>query len=109
MPITCLAAPCGSFTIPGEITMTYTITYTNEHWQPLGMSFYQTVHHDLDSQTALVVLLECTLLCASPQVHEAAIYHRDGYAWTLKENVDPATVLVCEDAPEGLRERAYGE
>lgn len=89
--------------------MVYVITYTNENWQPLGESFYQTVHRDLDSQTALVVLLECMLPCVTPRAHKAAIYHRDGYEWTQRENVDVNAVLVYEQIAEGLQERAYGE
>lgn len=89
--------------------MAYIVTYNAERWQPLGTSFYQTAHHDLDSQTALVVLLEYTLPCSTPHVHEAAIYHRDGYEWTLKQSVDATAVTVIEEVTEGVQERAYGE
>lgn len=88
--------------------MAYSITYTHENWQPLGSSFYQTVHHCVDSQTALLVVLECSPPCTTPHVYEAAVYHRDGYEWNLGESVDIAAVLVREHRHEGLQERAYG-
>ena len=89
--------------------MAYSITYTHENWQPLGSSFYQTVHHCLDNQTALLVVLECSPPFSTPHVYEAAMYHRDGYEWKQGESVDITAVLVQEDVRARLRERAYGE